>query len=85
MVDRQTSGDQAEVRVRSHWRPRTFAGVTATLLFIVLMLLAEPPAVFVIADRVEPVILGMPFLYVYLATLYVGMIAVLIWAMLKGL
>lgn len=69
--------------VRSHWIPRTRAGRWATGLFLVLMALAQPPAVH-LADRTEPWVLGVPFLYAYLLAVYAGMIAVLIWAARAG-
>lgn len=65
---------------RSHWIPRTGAGRVAAALFVVLMALAQPPVVHGVADRVEPWILGVPFLYAYLFVVYVGLIGVLLWA-----
>jgi hypothetical protein len=47
----------------------------------VLLLMAEPPAVFAFANRIEPRIAGLPFLYAYLAIIYAGMVGVLVWAM----
>lgn len=55
------------------------------MLFVLLMLLAQPPMVHALADRIEPWILGLPFLYAYLLTVYVALIAVLVWARLRGL
>lgn len=69
--------------VPSHWTPRTTTGRVATVLFLLLMALAQPPVVHVFADRVEPWILGVPFVYAYLFVIYVGMIAVLIWAAVR--
>lgn len=65
---------------RSHYLPRTRAGWTAVLGFLGLFALTQPPLVFLLANRIEPRILGMPFLYVYLLVCYVLMIGVLIWA-----
>ncbi len=69
---------------RSHYRPRTTAGWVAIVSFAILMALAQPPIVHTLADRIEPSLLGLPFLYVYLLAVYVLMIGVLIWAMRKG-
>lgn len=69
--------------VRSHWIPRTAAGRAAAVLFIALMALAQPPLVHGLADRVEPWILGVPFLYAYLFVVYVALIGVLVWAALR--
>ena len=65
---------------RSHWIPRTRAGRVAVGLFLALFALTQPPAVYLIANRVQPWILGLPFLYAYLLVLYLGLIAVLVWA-----
>jgi hypothetical protein len=65
--------------IRSHWIPRTSSGRVATVLFLLLLALAEPPIVHGFANRVEPWILGAPFLYAYLFFVYAGMIAVLVW------
>ena len=70
---------------RSHYLPRTRRGWTALALFLALMALAQPPLVYVIANRIEPSVLGIPFLYAYLLAIYCSMIAVLIWARRKGL
>ena len=69
---------------RSHYRPRTRPGRIATIAFVVAMLLAQPPIVHGLMNRIEPWILGMPFLFVYLLVAYVLGIAVLIWALRKG-
>jgi len=42
------------------------------------MLLAEPPIVHGLMIRIEPWILGMPFLFVWLLVVYLAGIAVLI-------
>ena len=53
------------------------------MLLVVTMALAQPPVVHGLANRVEPWILGMPFLFVYLLCVYAAMIAVLIWTMIR--
>jgi len=70
---------------RSHLRPRTGTGWAALVAFLALFGLTQPPAVTLIANRVEPWILGMPFLYAYLLGLYILLIGVLVWARLKDL
>jgi len=70
---------------RSHYLPRSRNGWIALGLFIFLMILVEPPVVHSLANRVEPWILGVPFLYAYLFVLYSLLIGVLLWALRKGL
>lgn len=65
--------------------PRTRAGRIAVGLFLVLLALTQPPAVYLLANRVQPWILGLPFLYVYLLVLYLLLIAVLLWAKRRNL
>lgn len=69
---------------RSHYLPRTRNGWIATILFLVCMVLSQPPIVHGLMNRVEPWVLGMPFLYAYLLVVYVLGIAVLIWALWKN-
>ncbi len=69
---------------RSHYLPRTRNGRIATIAFLVAMALAQPPIVHGLVNRVEPWILGMPFLFAYLLVAYVIGIAVLIWAYRRG-
>jgi hypothetical protein len=77
---------EVEPRInRSHLLPRTRNGWVAAILFLVLLALAEPPIVHGLANRVEPWILGLPFLYAYLLGVYVALIGVLIWAMRRQL
>jgi hypothetical protein len=57
----------------------------AVVLFLGLLALAEPPIVHKLANRVEPWILGLPFLYAYLLAVYSALIAVLIWALRRRL
>ena len=68
---------------RSHYLPRTRAGWIATLLLLVCMALSQPPVVHGLANRIEPWLFGMPFLFTYLLGVYVVMIAILIWTMAK--
>ncbi len=72
-------------RFRPHLRPRTREGWIAVFLFLGLFALAEPPFVHTLANRVEPWILGFPFLYTYLLVLYFALIGVLIWALRRKL
>ena len=69
---------------RSHYLPRTRNGRIATVAFIVAMALVQPPIVHGLVNRIEPWVLGMPFLFVYLLVAYVLGIAVLIWAQRRG-
>ncbi len=71
-------------RYRSHLLPRTREGRIAALAFVVLLAFAEPPLVYVLANRITPWVFGMPFLFAYLLGLYLAMIAVLIWAAWRG-
>lgn len=70
---------------RSHYRPRTAAGRAALVGFLALFALTQPPVVHGLADRVEPWLLGLPFLYAYLLIVYVGLIGLLIWVYRRGL
>ena len=80
-----TSHDQGEYPVyRSHFLPRTRPGWIAVVWFVVLFSLTQPPIVHTVANRTEPWLLGLPFLYTYLLVIYFALIAVLIWAMRRG-
>ena len=68
---------------RSHYLPRTRNGWIATILFISIMALAQPPVVHGLMNRIDPWVLGMPFLYAWLLGVYVVMIGVLLWAYRK--
>jgi|GEM_PF-511778 len=70
---------------RSHLVPRTRNGWVAVLLFLGLFALVEPPFVHGVANRIEPWLLGFPFLYTYLLVIYVALIGVLIWALRRRL
>ncbi len=71
-------------RYRNHFLPRTRAGAVATVLFMLVFACAQPPIVFLVANRIEPLVFGLPFLYMYLLALYVALIAILIWAQRRG-
>lgn len=70
---------------RSHYRPRTRAGRIAVAAFVFCAALSQPPMVHGVADRIEPWLLGAPFLFVYLLAAYAAAIGVLVWALRKGL
>lgn len=70
---------------QSHFLPRSREGWIGVVAFVGLMLLAQPPIVFAVANRVEPWILGMPFLYAWLLGVYVAMIGVLLWVQRRRL
>ncbi len=70
---------------RSHYRPRSRDGWIAVIAFLGLLALAQPPFVHKLANRIEPWILGVPFLYAYLLAIYVAMIGVLLWVQRRGL
>lgn len=57
-------------RRRSHWWPRTRRGRIAVVGFLGTLALAQPPIVFVVANRIEPWVFGVPFLYAYLTIVY---------------
>ena len=69
----------------SHLIPRTRNGWIAVLLFLALFAFVEPPLVHSIGNRIQPWVLGLPFLYVYLLVFYVALIGVLLWALKRGL
>lgn len=69
----------------SHFRPRTREGWTACIAFVALFLLAMPPVTHTLLNRVEPWILGVPFLFAALFAVYVALIGVLVWALRRGL
>jgi len=71
-------------RRRNHYIPRTADGWIATISFLVLMALAQPPVVFWAEERMRSGwVIGLPAFYVYLGALYFAMIAVLIWAAVR--
>lgn len=72
-------------RIRSHWWPRSRAGRGAVVAFLALLALAQPPIVYQFANRIDPLILGLPFLYAWLLLIYVALIGVLVWVYRKRL
>ena len=68
-------------KYRSHLIPRTRDGWVAVVAFLGLLALAMPPVTHRLINRIEPVILGLPFLYAWLLGIY---IAVLVWAYRRG-
>jgi hypothetical protein len=71
-------------RYRSHFLPRTRDGWIATVAFLLVFALCMPPVTHSVLNRVEPWILGTPFLYASLFFIYVGLLGVLLWALRKG-
>jgi len=71
--------------IRSHYLPRTATGRLCVVLFLVLFAFTEPPLVYVLANRIEPWIGGVPFFFAYLLVLYVALIGVLLFARRRGL
>jgi len=69
---------------RSHYLPRTREGRIGVILFLLLFAMAEPPVVHSLANRIEPSVFGVPFLYSYLLAVYFALIGVLIWVMRRG-
>ncbi len=55
------------------------------IAFVALFALTQPPIVYWVANRIEPLVLGLPFLYAYLLVVYVLLIAVLVWALRRDL
>ena len=70
---------------RSHFVPRTCTARVALGVFLSVFALAEPPLLYVLANRIEPFVLGLPFLYAYLLAVYAALIAVLFWIQRQGL
>ncbi len=71
--------------IRSHYLPRTATGRLCVVLFLVLFAFTQPPLVFLIANRIEPWIGGVPFLYGYLLLLYFALIGVLLFVRRRDL
>ena len=69
---------------RSRFLPRTRDGWIAAIAFGAIFLLAMPPVAHTLLNRIEPRVLGLPFLYVALFGVYLALIAVLIWAWRRG-
>ena len=53
------------------------------MLLLGCMALSQPPVVHGFANRIEPWIFGMPFLFIYLLGVYVVAIAVMVWTMAR--
>lgn len=68
----------------SHWWPRTRGGQLALIAFVALMALAQPPVVG-LANRIEPTILGLPFLYAWLLGIYLALAALLVIVWCRGI
>lgn len=68
---------------KSHLIPRTRRGKFVTLAILCLYLLIQWP-ILRFANRIQPLILGLPFLYFYLLVIYVGIIAIMVYAAKKG-
>ena len=73
-----------DLRRRSHWIPRTRDGRVATVAFVALLVLAMPPVTHTLLNRVEPSLFGVPFFFVALLAVYTALIAVLVWALRRG-
>jgi hypothetical protein len=56
----------------------------ATVAFLLVLALAMPPVTHTVLNRLEPVILGLPFLYAALLAVYCALVAVLIWTYRRG-
>lgn len=69
---------------KSHFRPRTREGWTATIAFVVLFLLAMPPLTHAVWDQPDAWIVGWPAFFVVLLVIYCGLVGVLLWALRKG-
>ncbi|HSF16396.1 MAG TPA: hypothetical protein VLK65_12690 [Vicinamibacteria bacterium] len=67
-------------RFENHFVPRTRDGRVALAAFLSLFALAEPPILYWLANRLEPWLLGQPFLYTYLFVVYAALILVLFFA-----
>ncbi len=78
-------GDGDYPEYPSHYRPRTSVGWVAVVGFLAVFALTQPPFVHYLANRVEPWVLGFPFLYSYLLIIYCALISILIWAERRGL
>lgn len=72
-------------RRRSHLFPRTRKGRRAVGAFLAVFLLAQPPVLWLLANRIEPWVLGLPFLYAWLLGVYVILNGILIWTWWQGL
>lgn len=71
-------------KYRSHLVPRTRDGWVATVAFLAILALAMPPVTHTFLNRLEPVIVGLPFLYAVLLGIYLVLVGVLIWTYRRG-
>ncbi len=78
------SGTSGGGACRSHYRPRSCDGWIFVIAFVALLALTQPPFVHGWANRIEPWLFGLPFLYAYLLVLYVALIVILIRAYRRG-
>lgn len=72
-------------RYRSHWIPRTRSGRAAVVAFLALFALCMPPVTHTVLNRIDPWILGVPFLYGALGLVYAALICLLLWIWWRGL
>jgi len=70
---------------RRAFLPRSRTGWQALFLMLGLFLLAEPPIVYLAANRIRPWLLGMPFLFAWLLFVYAALLVMLVWARRRGL
>ncbi len=76
----QTTGNHNRYRdYPSHFLPRTAAGRLTVGLYLVWLAFAEWPLL-PLANRIEPTVLGFPFVFVYLALVYAAKLATLLYA-----
>lgn len=68
----------------SHFLPRTRTGRVTTVTFLLLFALCMPPVTHTVLNRIEPVMLGVPFIWLSLLVVYVLLIGVLIRAYRSG-
>jgi len=71
-------------KYRNHLVPRTRDGWVATVTFLAVLALAMPPVTHTFFNRLEPVIVGLPFLYAVLLGIYLVLVGILIWTYRRG-
>lgn len=54
------------------------------MAFLAVFALCQPPVVHGLMNRVTPLVGGLPFLYVWLLGVYTVLVAILIWALRRG-
>ncbi len=69
---------------KSHFVPRSRTGKRVVLIILCLYLIIQWP-ILQLANRIEPFIFGIPFLYFYLLVIYLAIISVMIYACRRGL